>query len=358
MAKYSELVGWMQNKIRNGELHPGDKFYSENTLCVKFGISRQTVRHAMKILEEEGLIKRVRGSGTFIGGNVFEARNKKRVAVVTTYVDGYIFPRMIRKVEGLLFDNGYSVQIGFTNNQVGREREILKDILEKDEVGGIILEPTQSGLPNPNREYLEEIRRRRIPIIFVNSYYPETDVPYVSLNDRLAGERITEYLIEQGHRKIGGIFKLDDGQGHRRYSGYLEAMGKHGMDTDEERIVWMDTKDFRNLALSGERILQCAEQCTALVCYNDEFAFAVAGLLKKNGIQVPEEVSVVGFDDSELAARGEVRLTSVSNPIEEVGERAVINLLRMLKDCHFSESCELEGRIIIRDSVKTIRQTV
>lgn len=339
----------MKDRIRNGELRPGDKFYSENTLCAKFGLSRQTVRHAAAILEEEGLLRRVRGSGTYISEDAFGLRNKKRIAVVTTYVDGYIFPRMIRKVESLLFDRGYSVQIGFTNNQIEKEREILKDILEKNEVGGIILEPTQSGLPNPNLKYLEEILRRRIPVVFVNSYYPEIEAPHVSLNDRLAGEKITEHLIDRGHTAIGGIFKLDDGQGHRRYSGYLKALQRHGRSA-EGRVVWMDTGDFWNFDLSAERILHCVKDCTALVCYNDEFAMAVMDLLKRKGIRVPEDVAVAGFDDSELAGRGEVPLTSFSNPIEEVGERAVAGLLRMIEGRGSMESVEVDGEIVARFS--------
>ena len=134
--KYMELVNWLKDQINIGTFEPGQKIYSENKLTDMFRISRQTVRHAIALLEEEGLLTRVQGSGTYVKDRRRNGlKDKTRIAVITTYVDGYIFPNIIQGIENTLFEHNYSVQIAFTNNQNSREKTILEDILEKDEIG-------------------------------------------------------------------------------------------------------------------------------------------------------------------------------------------------------------------------------
>ena len=77
---------------------------------------------------------------------------------------------------------------------------------------GIIAEPTKSGLPNPNLDLYRQIMEQGIPVIFINSYYPELKAPHVSLDDKMAGKMATKYLIQCGHREIAAIFKADDGR--------------------------------------------------------------------------------------------------------------------------------------------------
>lgn len=354
--KYLELVKWIQQQIETKELQPGQKMYSENKLKDMFGVSRQTVRHAISVLENEGLIRRVQGSGTYINDNRLANLEKRtRVSVVTTYVDGYIFPRTIQGIENVLFEQGYSVQIAFTNNLNSRERTILEDIINRDEVAGIIMETTKSGIPNPNLHLYQEIRKRRIPIIFINSYYPLLKIPHVSINDRMAGRRVTRHLISMGHKKIGGIFKLDDGQGHLRYAGYVDAMNEAGLDIDDTKILWVDTEDVKHLEKSREKLLDRVAGCTGLFCYNDEVAFSLIEILKKEGIHVPEDISLASVDDSELAVLGDVQLTSVPHPMEHLGEKAAENLLKMIKDPTFDGTYEFDINIIQRDSVRKFK---
>ena len=123
--RYMEIVSWVNEQINEGKILPGQKLYSENELSSMFGLSRQTVRHAISVLEKAGVVTRRQGSGTYIGDRRKRSpQNNKRIALIMTYVDGYIFPRTIRSIENILFENGYSVQIAFTNNRIDRERGI------------------------------------------------------------------------------------------------------------------------------------------------------------------------------------------------------------------------------------------
>ena len=141
-AKYMEVVDFVKQKMKNKELVPGDKLYSENELSEMFHLSRQTVRHAIGILEDEGIVSRVRGSGTYIQDNCnAELEGRTRIAVVSTYVDSYIFPKTIQGMQSVLFEKGYSVQIAFTNNEVEKEREILEDIIYNEEASRMLIDP-------------------------------------------------------------------------------------------------------------------------------------------------------------------------------------------------------------------------
>jgi len=352
MAGYLEIKNWIQERVDKQELLPGDKLQSENALCQIFHVSRQTVRHAISLLESDGVLHRIQGSGTYINDSRQAIlSNRTRIAVVTTYVDGYIFPKTIQGIEQVLFEQGYSVQIAFTNNTVEREKNILEDIISRDEVAGIIIEATKSGLPNPNLHLYQEIINRKIPIIFINSYYPQLAVPHVAMNDRMTGYTATKYLIKKGHKKIGGIFKLDDGQGHLRYAGYMEAMEEAGLATSDGNIIWVDTEETKNLELSKTKILNRMKGMSAMVCYNDQMVYNLIPILKEQGIFVPEQMSLIGIDDSDLAAMGDVTITSIPHPTDKLGAKAARNLMNLIRTPSFDATFEFETLVTERASV-------
>lgn len=352
MPKYVELVNWIKEQIKQGKLQPGEKLYSENDLTQMFGISRQTVRHAIGILEKEGEIDRIKGSGTYISERKRERKRTKRVALIATYTDGYIFPMLIQKIQSALFKEGYSVMVSFTDNEHMKERSILKEIIERDEVSGIICEPIKTALPNPNIDLYKVLRKNGIPILFINSYYAELDIPHVSMNDVEAARILTEYLISQGHRDILAIFKLEDVQGHRRYAGYCQALYQHRITNQARRIVWIDNEEEKELELSMDKILKRAQGCSAILCHNDEIAFNLIKLLKKKKIRIPEDISIVGMDDTELATLGDVQLTTVPLQMDLLGKVAAKNLLQMIEDSDFDGNYESDVFLEIRSSVK------
>lgn len=354
-AKYVELAKWINDQIQEKQLLAGQKLYSENELRKMFGVSRQTVRRAIGLLEQEGILYSVRGSGTYINDNrQANLAKRMRVSVVTTYVDGYIFPRMIKGIENVLLENGYSAQIAFTYNQHEREKTILQDILNRDEVSGIVMETTKSAIPNPNMGLYHKIIKRRIPILFVNSFYPELDIPHVSLNDRMMGYKTTKYLIGMGHRKIAGIFKLDDLQGRIRCSGFVDAMYEAGLEIEDRNVLWLDTEDIRHMEKQAGRVLERTAGCSALFCYNDEVAYGVLDIFKKAGIRVPQDISVASVDNANLATIGEIGITTIPHPMELLGQKASENLLRMIRDPFFDANYEFDADVVERDSVRRI----
>lgn len=357
--KYGALVEWITQRIENQDLKPGDKLDSENDLSERFEVSRQTVRHALGILAKDGLIESRQGSGSFVTGLPAEKelpaeqpeKPSRNIVIVSTYVNGYIFPRLIQGMEKILEKSGWTIQIMFTYNHLETEKRILEKLLKEPDLAGLLIEPTMSGLPNPNVKYYARLKEMGIPILFFHSYYPELDIPHVSLDDKGCGKMATEYLLSKGHTMIGGIFKLDDGQGIRRYQGYLEALGEAGLLLREKNVIWIDTEDQRNMELCSEKILRRVRSCTACVCYNDEVAHDLTEICRQAGIRIPEDLSIVSIDNSDLARLNAVPLTSVKHPMEFMGAMAAERLLEMIKNPKFDAGYEFAPELEVRDSV-------
>lgn len=356
--RYMVVVDWVKGELSEGNLNPGDRLNSEYELSEKFSLSRQTIRHAISVLEKEGYVNRIQGSGTYISNNnITDKVNRKNIAIITTYVDAYIFPQTIQHMERVLSDAGYTVQISFTNNRISREKSILEAIVEKDDIAGVIAEPTKSNLPNPNLKYYEQLMKKHVPVLFMNSYYAELNAPHVSMNDKMAGKIATKYVIDQGHTKIGGVFKLDDGQGARRYAGFLEAMNQADLRVTGNDLLWFDTVDIENndnVSILVDKIRSRLSTRTAIVMYNDEVAYKVITELRNKGINIPEDISIIGIDDSILSTSGPVQISSVAYPTKDIADKIARNMLELIKDGRFNGTYEFSVSLVERESVKKI----
>ena len=355
--KYITVVNWVRDQINSGKLTVGDRLPSEHELSDCFGLSRQTVRHAIDVLEQQKLVSRRQGSGTYIGESTRGERRERfgNIAVISTYVDSYIFPPVLRGIEGALSAAGYTTQIAFTSNRISSEGDILKNLINRRYIDGLIVEPAKSALPNPNLHYYREFMKLQIPILFFNSNYPELGLPYVSLDDQKVAAKATDYLIRAGHHQIGGIFKSDDGQGHCRYSGFLHSILEAGIKLKSRNVVWIDTDDFRHLERIEEYLFYRLEGCTAVLCYNDEIAYLLAGFCQKRGIRVPEDLSIISIDNSDLATIGDVQITSIPHPMETLGKKVGENMVKMIANPYFDGTWLFDSEVIERDSVKRLK---
>ncbi len=359
-AKYKQVVDWVKNRIETGELRDGDKLETEQEIGKRFGISRQTVRHGLEQLEREELLEKIQGSGSYV--RTWRQREgapllSRTVTIISSYVDSYIFPKLLQSMVKTLEKAGYSARIMFTGNHLEKERELLNRMLEENSQDPLIVEPVMSGLPNPNLNFYRKLREKGIPILFFNSFYPELELPHVSMDDRAAGRLAAEYLIERGHTRIGGIFKSDDGQGRCRYQGYLEALRRNGLPITEKQVRWIDTVDQDSLKQEGDRLLARLSGCTACVCYNDQVAHALTEICAGAGIRIPEDLSLVSIDNSELSGLNAVPLTSVAHPTEAMGKKTAENLLRLIKNPAFNATYEFVPEICQRSSAADLRGT-
>ncbi len=329
--KYFILMEDLKEDMRSGKIKPGQKLPSENQLSAQYQVSRHTVRKALSILENEGYITAEQGKGTFCADTVTTRGNSKIIAVVTTYLSNYIFPKLIAGMDEILTRQGYTLILKNTKNSRALEIEALEDLLKKN-VDGIIIEPSKSQIYSRHLEIYNQFEACHIPIVFIHSTYPQfKDKPCVELEDEKGAYLLTEYLIQLGHRNLVGIFKTDDSQGFRRHIGFVKALNKHKLLYDPEKVIWYHTED--QLLKPKAEILGMLEKQVhfdGVVCYNDHIAFEVLGVLKAKGIQVPKEVSITGFDNIQKVDEDGIGITSIEHPKEKLGEMVADYMLELL----------------------------
>lgn len=352
MKKSLQLNNQLKSDLMNNNWKEGQRFYSENQLCQKYGLSRQTVRQALSALTDEGLLVSRKGSGTFVTAEAVNRRfsRTRTIGILVTYLSDYIFPIIIKELERIFTAEGYYVYLASTRNSVAQERKLLEAMLEKN-VDGIILEPTKSALPNPNRDLYSQLLKSNYPLITINSAYPDLPFPQVALDDDQAGFIAAQYLLQSGHRQIGGLFKSDDMQGHLRYRGFQRALLQAGAAFADKQIYWYTTEDLPDLDIGGDQILRRLSGCSAVVTYNDQIAIRLIDLLQQHGLRVPEDLSIISIDDSRLASVSSVPLTSVRNPSSEVGKVAARNLLRLINGQNFDAGQSFAPQLVVRKSV-------
>lgn len=354
--KYESLYHHLKNQILNGTLKYGDKIPPENELASQFSLSRYTVRRAIELLTNEGLLEKRHGSGTFVKNTSTALNRSNVIGVITTYLDDYIFPSIIRGIETVLTQHGYSLSLGITENKTEKETACLRSMLDQN-IDGLIIEGTKSTLVNPNIALLETIKSRNIPIVFINSNYPDFESSYVMMDDEGSGKMVADYLLDQGHRKIGGIFKLDDIQGHRRFRGIEKALYERHVPICEDSFIWYTTENMESIFRPeyDRLFLQRFKDISALICYNDQIAVKAMQTFERNGISVPSDISVVGFDNSDLCELSHVKLTSVTHARKDMGESAARTLLELMskkKDDKSQIKIYLKSELIVRNSVK------
>ncbi len=356
--KYYDLMEDIRAQILSGDIKPGEKIPSENQLSETYGVSRQTVRKALQILQNEGYLYAEHGRGTFCSERMRHTKKSKNIAVITTYLSDYIFPSVIRGIDEVLTENGYSILLKNTRNSRKMEAKCLEELLQKD-IDGLIIEPSKSQIFCRHMNLYEMLDEYQIPYVFIQGSYGQMqEKPHVLLDDNKGGYLITKYLIEQGHKDIVGVFKSDDTQGQERHKGYVQALQEAGIAYDPEKVIWFYTEDRKSHPY--EMIRRMVKErdkkfFDAVVAYNDQIAIEIMQALEDEGLSVPEDVSVAGYDDSYLAKTCKVPLTTVAHPQEELGAIAAQLLLRIIKEGTLEEKENriiIEPELVIRDSVK------
>lgn len=328
-AKYIQIANDLKSGIHLGKYSGDNHLPTEKELADTYKVSRQSVRQALAVLEKEGFIEKKQGSGSYLTEFARMSRYRtRRVAVITTYVSEYIFPGILRSMQDIFYSSHCSVELFDTRNNVARERSILETICASP-FDGILVEGTKTALPNPNIDLYSRIIGKNIPIVFFNGNYRDIDCPFVLDDNYSGGQMLVDYLYILGHRKIAGIFKSDDIQGVERYRGFVDAMKKHNLIYNSTNVFWYYTESLDAL-FDSEHIMGSADSSTAFVCYNDMVANKLIDYLIAHGRNVPQNISVVSFDNSYVSELGPVAITSLSHEDVDAGQRSAEMLVELM----------------------------
>ena len=321
----------LRARIRQGEWPVSALLPNETDLCGAYGVSRSTVREAMRTLQAEGLLARRRGAGTVVTAPAGAAR--AFVGLVVAHLDD---ARLAATMQGLhtgLAADGLRLELRATADEPAAEAEAVRG-LRSEGAAGIILEP----LPGtPSRELLRGCRSEGFPLVFLDRYDSELDVPYAVADNRQGAADLARHLLACGHRRIAMLLPrsypltsvLD------RVAGYRQALAEAGIEPDPGLMVRPagalpdPLDDALRAAVNG--LMARPQPPTAILCANDEIASWTMALLKETGVRVPGDCSLAGFDDMDYAARLDPPLTTVRQPLHAIGEAAAACLRAQLE---------------------------
>ena len=333
-SKYLRLTAELRQLCSSLRQQGLTRLPGELTLCENYHCSRQTVRKALEQLASEGLIVRMHGSGTYLSSE--HPVKRRNIALVCASLENYRYPQLYRDLEKLFSEHGFSTKAYSTDNHVMRERLVLEQILA-DPPSGILLEGAKTALPSPNLDLLARIESLKIPLIYLYSAYPgQESVPCIQ-DDNVGGARqLTRYLLGKGHRNLAAILKSDDRQGLERYEGFINTLCQHNCEVREESIFWFDTAQ-REALLAGRDewmyafIRRRLPGCSAVLCYNDEIAYSLIHCLHSEGLHVPEDIAVAGFDNSHYCTICPISITSLAHERHQMANTAAKAMLDLIR---------------------------
>ncbi|KAJ3193305.1 LacI family DNA-binding transcriptional regulator [Paenibacillus sp. FSL R5-0517] len=255
------------------------------------------------------------------------------------------FAELARAVEDRSRQLGYSVVICSTDNKDERVERYL-NLLQQKRVDGMMI-----GTGIDNAEILSPLLQQSIPVALIARHMPSLSVHTVTIDDILGGALAAEHLLELGHTRVAVLSepsKVSSSQ--ERVRGFREALIKAGY-TLEPTQIRESAADLSSAKKEALLLLREDDHPTGLFCCNDIQAIGALQAAKELGLRVPEDVSIIGFDNTILASVTSPPLTTVAQPIEELGHRAVDLLIEELKDERKEpQKIVLKPELVIRDS--------
>jgi LacI family transcriptional regulator len=257
------------------------------------------------------------------------------------------FAEVSRSIEIAAFEQNYNLILCNTEGDIDREL-LYVDVLCNRQVDGIIFVAM-----GDQADSLQRVLCKNIPVVMIDRDLPGTEVDAVLTDNRLGGFQATQHLIDLGHYRIGciaGPSSVTPSAG--RGEGYLAALAEHNIPADENLYVRGDFHPYSGWA-AARSMLALREPPTAIFAGNDLMAIGALRAITEAGLHVPEDISLVGFDNIELASYTNPPLTSVAQPIHEAGQMAVNFLLERIRepDQPFRRAI-LPTSLIVRNSSK------
>jgi DNA-binding LacI/PurR family transcriptional regulator len=207
----------------------------------------------------------------------------------------------------------------------------------------------------PHLEYKIQEVKKFIPVVLMDNSSPDKSIPSVIIDNFNGVFNAINYLCTLGHKRIGFIAgMLDSDVGKNRLIGYKSALISHGIDVDQE-LIYKGNYFYKSGESGANYLLSLNKPPTAIMCSNDQMAVGVIKSIREKGLSVPDDISVIGFDDIGVASLVHPPLTTVAAPIKKIAKRSVNLLISLLNgvDCSY-KSVIIPTKFVERDSCAAI----
>jgi LacI family transcriptional regulator len=277
------------------------------------------------------------------------------IGVILPDLTNPFFPEVFSGAEKEARITGHNFFLGNTIGEYEKESEYL-NLMQEKRVDGILFLGGRINLRDCDPQLVQEVveHSARIPIVLINGELKGTDLTRVVVDEYAGTQEAVKYLIEIGHKKIGFL----GGENHMtttssKIRAFRKTMRDAGIPIRENWIL-TDSFSVDSGRLMMKRLLDQAEKPTAIVCVNDFTAIGAIKTANENGLRVPEDVSIVGFDDIPLAHHVIPELTTVSQQANLLGETAVRVLRQLMNKEKVRRVTTIEPKLIVRQSTQSI----
>jgi LacI family transcriptional regulator/LacI family repressor for deo operon, udp, cdd, tsx, nupC, and nupG len=282
-------------------------------------------------------------------------KKTQSIGIVVKQIDNPYFTKIIRGVFSFMSEREYTVLLGSSELSPAKERKSVETLL-RQQVDGLILSPLQG--PGADLSYLSGWIQDQGPLVLLEKV-PNLAVNVVDIQNAKAAVQAVEYLIRLGHRRIayyaGPGYSMHN---QERLSGFQQAMMKYGLPVLEGFVSEAGVYIEDGFRAAHRQFSESGEKPTAIFCFNDLVAIGAMNALSGLGFRVPEDASVIGFDDIEFCESVKVPLSSVRVPAFEMGRAAAELLLKQIEDHgeNARETVELDATLVLRDSCAIPKQ--
>ncbi|MDR3707429.1 MAG: GntR family transcriptional regulator [Capsulimonadaceae bacterium] len=345
-AKYRLVEEELRREINSGLWLPGERLPGEYELAKRFDVAYMTLRQAIAGLIDEGLLRRVNGKGTFVAdlaAPLALGRPNRPMALLipSTGVgrDGYYFPELLS---------------GFQSTMEQQDMHIVPYNCTAPEPPGILVPGSAIACLLTSTAHfglVERLRDSGFPVLAINRYTGRRTIPCVRVDDKRAVQKAVSYLVELGHRKLGFVSAVPDNiDARERLRGFRAAVARLELPAPIESGA-----DFSESAgySAARHILGVAQPPTAIVCASDLSALGVLQAARELGMNVPGDLSVVGFGDFSVANYAAPRLTTIRQDRLALGRKGAECLVKLANDEEVSDVV-IGADLVIRDSAAPI----
>lgn len=273
-----------------------------------------------------------------------KANKKNTVGLFLSSIQGDFYRVLVQAIHLQCKLAGMMLNIYVSNENTSEE--IYGMIVSSGVEGAIIMNESLSS------DYINRIARTGMPMVFLEREYQAEYISSVIIDNYTGAELAMEYLFKQGHRKIGYIHGAESNDDRERFRAYRDVMKKYGLPIDENLILCGYFEEVIAFSEMRQLFMRGVKLPDAFFCANDEMAWGCIRALGTVGVSVPEQVGVIGFDNIMLAEYYSPALSTVASPINDLGTKSALELLRLMRKEGESEgiSIKLTPSLIVRDS--------
>jgi len=288
-------------------------------------------------------IKKLNYQPNLLGRNLRRTETRL-ILILLPSISNPFYATLVKGAEDVAHKNGYNVMLCNTDSDINRERTYL-ELLKNRLADGLIFMS-----PEIDKDELTSISKN-FPVVQCCEYKEGADVPRIAIDNLAAAYKAVKHLVGLGHRRIGMISGGNEYVSTKqRELGYRNALEDSGIDFDST-LIKHGNYGFRSGLRAANQLLSMSNRPTAIFAISDSMAVGAIRAAKENGLKVPGDLAVVGFDDISFASMCEPPLTTISQPKYDLGCAAMELLLWQIQGKHVeTNEIILEHELIIRQS--------